>query len=46
VLSVTSGWRGFQEVNRVKYDPAVVTLEDLVNWLKKTGTYVKTINGL
>ena len=36
----------FQEVNHVLYDPAEVTIEKMVEWLKKAGTYQKTLKPL
>ncbi len=42
-MDVSSGWRGFSEVNRVLYDPEEVTVEQMEGWLKESGTYVRTI---
>ena len=43
VMHVTKGWRGFQEVNRVVYDPQQITLEQMQQKLKQAGTYRKTV---
>ena len=43
MLAVKSGWQGFEEVNRVVFDPRWVTVQQMVGWLKETGTYVRTI---
>jgi len=42
VNKVTRGFRGFREINTVYYDPAVVTVEEMEDALKKAGTYVET----
>jgi hypothetical protein len=39
VVEVLSGWRGFRETNTVLYDPAFITVEEMIEILKKTGTY-------
>lgn len=43
VISAQRGWSGVREIDRVVYDPQVVSLLELENWLKETGTYVSTI---
>jgi len=43
VLSVEKGWRGTSEVNRVVYDPDKVTVEQMEGWLRKAGTYIRTV---
>ena len=43
--SVTKGWQGMSEVNRVVYDPEQVSVEQLTDWLKDAGTYIRTISG-
>jgi hypothetical protein len=43
VASVTRGWSGPREIDRVTYDPQVVTLEQLVEWLKEADTYIGTL---
>lgn len=45
VLSVQRGWSGGREVDRVVYDPQQVSLENLEDWLKDAGTYVRTLEG-
>ena len=42
-MSVEKGWRGFSEINRVIYDPALVTVVQMEQWLKGSGTYIRTI---
>ena len=32
------------EVNHVAYDPEEVTVEQLIGWLKESGTYIRTIS--
>jgi len=39
VKKVTSGWRGLREINTVTYDPDIITIDQMVESLKKTGTY-------
>lgn len=43
VISVERGWRGPREVDRVVYDPHLVTLMQLENWLKEADTYISTL---
>jgi len=37
---VTSGFRGFREINTVVYDPDRITVERIIAELKKAGTYI------
>ena len=39
VEEVLNGWRGFREINTVLYDPDLITVEKMVEILKKTGIY-------
>ena len=39
VNKVTSGWQKSREINTVDYDPAVVTVDEMIAALKKAGTY-------
>ncbi len=32
------------EVNLVVYDPEEVTVEQLIGWLKESGTFIRTIS--
>ena len=32
------------EVNHVAYDPEEVTVEQLIGWLKDSGTFIRTIS--
>ena len=41
--SVKRGWQGMSEVNHVVFDPEQVSVAQLVNWLKESGTYIRTI---
>ena len=43
VLSVERGWRGSSEINRVVYDPEKINLEHMEKLLKKSGTYIRTV---
>jgi len=43
VKSVTKGWQGLSEVNHVVYDSEEVTVEQLIEWLEQSGTYIRTI---
>ena len=42
---VTSGWKGFTEVNTVTYDRSKITVKQMEEALKKAGTYLKTLWG-
>lgn len=43
MLAVEKGFHGFQEVNRVVYDPRQVTVPRMEEWLRGAGTYVQTV---
>jgi hypothetical protein len=43
VVAVESGWRGGQEVNVVRYDPAQVSPTRLEDELRRAGTWVDTL---
>jgi copper chaperone CopZ len=43
VTRVERGFRNFQEINTVYYDPKHVSIRDLEQALKKAGTYVETL---
>ena len=43
VLSVERGWRDSSEINRVVYDPEKIDLEHMEKLLKKSGTYIRTV---
>jgi len=43
ILSVERGWLGSSEINRVLYDPEEISLQKMEKILKKTGTYIKTV---
>jgi copper chaperone CopZ len=43
VKSVEKGFRKFKEINTVHYDPAIVTIEEMEETLKKAGTYRGTV---
>jgi hypothetical protein len=40
VHQVLSGFQGFREINTVIYDPGVITPEQMISALKKSGTYI------
>jgi copper chaperone CopZ len=42
VKKVTSGFRGFREINTVTYDPATIHPDRMVSALKQAGTYIGT----
>ena len=42
-MSVKKGWQGMSEVNYVTYDEREVTAEQLTDWLKESGTYIRTV---
>jgi hypothetical protein len=42
VLRVEKGFRWPQEIDRVTYDPGVVTVPQMEDWLKQAGTYIRT----
>jgi len=43
VVAVTKGFRGFREINMVWYNPEVIGPDQMVNALKKAGTYIGTV---
>lgn len=43
VLRVERGWHGWNEVDRVLYDPRQVSVSQMEQWLKEAGTYEETI---
>jgi copper chaperone CopZ len=43
ILKVERGFRNFQEINTVYYDPKVVSLDEMEKALKSAGTYKETI---
>ncbi|MFC1813561.1 hypothetical protein ACFL03_12825 [Thermodesulfobacteriota bacterium] len=40
VKAVSSGFRGFREINTVMYDPNVITPDEMVSALKAVGTFI------
>jgi hypothetical protein len=42
IKTVKRGFYGFKEINTVYYDPAVITIEEMVAALKKAETYLGT----
>jgi len=40
VLKVSSGFQGFREVNTVIYDPDRISSMEMIDALKKAGTYI------
>jgi hypothetical protein len=45
IKRVTSGWRGFGEINTVYYDPSEISISEMEKALKKSRTYKETIKG-
>ena len=43
VIEVKRGWSGVREVDRVVYDPQLVSLMQLENWLREADTYISTL---
>ena len=43
VLSVERGWSDGYEIDRVVYDPQIVTLQQLEYWLRQADTYIRTL---
>ena len=43
MFEVEKGWQSFMEVNRVIYDPQLVSIEQLEDWLKESATYRRTL---
>jgi hypothetical protein len=39
VKRVERGFRGFNEINTVVFDPATITVEQMADALKRAGTY-------
>jgi hypothetical protein len=39
VKKVTSGFKGFREINTVTYDAGMITPDEMVSALKNAGTY-------
>jgi len=42
VKKVTSGFKGFREINTVTYDARMITPDEMVSALKNAGTYTGT----
>ena len=40
VKKVTSGFKGFREINTVTYDAGIITPDEMVSALKNYGTYI------
>jgi hypothetical protein len=43
VTLVTSGWKGFREINTATYDPGRITVKEMEDILIETGTYRGTV---
>lgn len=43
VKKVDKGFRNFKEINTVYYDPAIITVEEMEEALKKAQTYRGTV---
>jgi len=44
IVSVKKGWEDFNEVDRVVFDPEVISVPEMENILKAAGTYRKTLS--
>ena len=42
-MRVEKGFRDFKEINRVHYDPALITVEEMEKALKRAKTYRGTL---
>jgi len=42
VVSVQKGWQEGREVNRVTFDPKLVSVDAMETWLRRAGTYIDT----
>ena len=40
IISIEKGWNNFKEINRSVYDPDKITVNQLEDRLKKSGTYL------
>ena len=45
VKKVEKGFKNSKEINRVYYDPALITVEEMQEALKGAGTYLRTEKG-
>ena len=43
IAEVSSGWLGPEEVNRVRFDPEQVSVAEMERWLRRAGTYLRTV---
>jgi len=43
VEKVTSGFKGFREINTVFYDSEIIAPEEMVSALEEAGTYLGTV---
>ncbi|MCB2184108.1 MAG: hypothetical protein KQH63_18955 [Desulfobulbaceae bacterium] len=44
ILSVSKGWQDGKEINRVVFDPEIITVRRIEERLKQAGTYVQTLD--
>ena len=42
-ISVEKGWHGSNEINRVFFDPEKIDVQQIEKLLKKSGTYLRTL---
>jgi hypothetical protein len=45
IIKVENGFEGFREINKVYYDPTLITIEEMEETLKKAKTYDSTLRG-
>lgn len=43
-MSVSKGWQDGKEINRVVFDPEIITVRRIEERLKQAGTYVQTLD--
>jgi hypothetical protein len=43
ISKVENGFEGFREINKVYYDPTLITIEEMEETLKKAKTYDSTL---
>ncbi|MBU3936680.1 MAG: hypothetical protein KKD53_04040 [Proteobacteria bacterium] len=42
IISVQKGWKEGREINRVTFDPQLVSVQSMEKWLQEAGTYLGT----
>jgi hypothetical protein len=44
IKDVEKGFKNLREINKVHYDPALITIEEMENALKRARTYLGTVS--